>query len=130
MNDNRNAILAYADMSYEKRSGVFDKQYAFMIDAVRDVSPSELFVEAVYPVIQPKVGELWGSNVRCTKAVILEAYDNTVIALEYDGLKLRYIDMALDDFLKLNYRMGDSKHIKGLFNELDYYCQLDDKMEF
>lgn len=126
----RNAILAYADMSYEERSGIFDKQYALTIDAIRDVSPSE-FVKAIYPIIQPKVGELWGSNVRGTKAIILEAHDNTVMALERDGLKLRYIiNMALDDFLKLNKRIGNSKYIKGLFNELDYYCQLDDKMEF
>jgi hypothetical protein len=46
----RNAILAYADMSYEERSDIFDKQYALTIDAIRDVSPSE-FVEAIYPVI-------------------------------------------------------------------------------
>lgn len=125
----RNAILAYADMSYEERSGIFDEQYALTIDAIRDVSPSE-FVKAIYPIIQPKVGELWGSNVRGTKAIILEAYDNTVIALEHDGLKLRYINMAFDDFLKFNKRIGGSKYIKGLFNELDYYCSLDDKMEF
>lgn len=124
----RNAILAYADMSYEERSGIFDEQYALTIDAIRDVSPSE-FVKAIYPVIKPKVGELWGSAVRGTKAIILEVNDNAVTALEYDVSKLRYINMALDDFLKLNKRIGNSKYIKGLFNELDYYGSLDD-MEF